>query len=121
MRAARDLDHLNARLEPDVRELLAQILQELHALRSEVAALNRMRTALDAGRAKAIAAKRRKGAAARATVLELADADRRAGRSERGRAGRVARRLGGALSESRVRKILRALSSERDFVGSNGA
>jgi len=53
-------------------------------------------------------------------VIDLAAIDERAGRPERGRPGRIARKLQGMLSESQVRKILRALSSVRDSALSNG-
>ena len=79
-----------------------------------------VRRALDAGRAKRIANAKRRGAASAALVLDAAMLDVHAGRPERGRAGRIARKLKGDLSESRVRKILRAFSNGSDSVASNG-
>lgn len=105
----------------DSHELLEQLLAEVRALRAEVQGVMRARAALDAGRARAIAAKRRKGSYTRTLVVDLAAAEQQAGRGGRGLAGRVARKLQGKVSESQVRKILRALSCERDFLKSNDA
>jgi len=105
----------------DQHELLEQLLAEVRALRAEVQGVMRARAALDAGRARAIAAKRRKGSYTRTLVVDLAAAEQQAGRGGRGLAGRVARKLQGKVSESQVRKILRALSCERDFLKSNDA
>jgi hypothetical protein len=74
---------------------------------------------LDAGRNKAIAKAKRRAAGHAALIIDLAAIDARAGRPERGRAGRIARKLRGMLSESQVHRILRALSSVRDFPVSN--
>jgi hypothetical protein len=79
-----------------------------------------VRRALDAGRAKRIANAKQRGAASAALVADLAMLDLAAGRPERGRAGRIARKLHGELSESRVRKILRAFSNATDSTASNG-
>jgi hypothetical protein len=87
----------------------------------DVQGLLRARAALDAGRAKVNAEKRKRATYTRHLVLETAAADQRAGTPARGRAGRVARKLNGLLSESQVQKILRALCCARDSVSSNDA
>jgi hypothetical protein len=103
-------------------ELLEQVLAELRALRAAVQGLLRARAALDAGRARAIADKRRKGSYTRTLVLELAAAEQQAGRGGRGLAGRVTRKLQGQVSEAHVRKILSSTQSNaRDSVVSNSA
>lgn len=79
----------------------------------------RVLAALDRGRAKAIAQARARGARTLALVADLAHADLLAGRSARGRPGRIARRLRGAVSERRVREILAALYSVSDSVAQN--
>jgi len=69
-----------------------------------------VRTALDAGRAKAIHRAQARAGALAVLVLDLAHADALAGRPARGRAGRIARKLG-CVSERRVRQILSELLS----------
>jgi hypothetical protein len=96
-----------------------QILAELADLRQRLEALERGRRALDAGRAKAIAAARERALYRQQLVLDFATQDLRAGNPVRGRPVRVARKLRGLLSQSQVRKILRALSSVRDSGASN--
>jgi hypothetical protein len=58
-----------------------------------------------------------------ALILDLATADVLAGQPKRGRPGRIARKLARhpdqRLSESQVRRILRALSSVRDSLEQN--
>src|SRR5690242_176771 len=81
----------------------------------------RVLAALDAGRATAIRRARERGARTLLLVAELAVLDARGGRPIRGRAGRIARKLGGLLSASQVRKKLRALSSVRDSAGDDDA
>ena len=106
----------------ELRQLIEQNLAETRALRADVQGLLRARAALDAGRAKRIAEKRKSAAYVRQLVLETAAADQQAGRPALGRAGRVAGKLNGMVSESHVRKILsRTQSSARDSVGSNDA
>jgi len=100
-------------------EVLAEVLAEVRALRADVQGLLRARAALDAGRAKGIAAARKRASYSRTLVLDLAAADQQADRPDRGRAGRVARKLRGQLSESQVAKILRTLSSVRDSAAFN--
>lgn len=104
---------------PGTDELIEQLIVEVRALRAEVQGVLRARAALDAGRARAIAEKRKRAAYTRSLVLETAAADHQAGRPARGRAGRVARKLNGLVSEGQARKILRALSSARDSAGYN--
>jgi hypothetical protein len=65
--------------------------------------------ALAKGRQKAIAAAQAKAAMQMFVIRELAMADMLAGRSNRGRAGRIQRKLGGTLSERLVRKYLARL------------
>lgn len=106
----------------DTHELVEQVLAEIRALRADVAGLLRAKAALDAGRARAVAERRKHGAYLRTLVLETAAAEQQAGRGGRGLAGRVSRKLQGHVSEGHARKILSlAQSSARDSVGSNAA
>jgi hypothetical protein len=72
---------------------------------------------LERGRARAIERAKQIGAANSMKVIALATLDAEAGRSPRGRAGRIARKLGGLLKERSVRKILARLSSRTDSLG----
>lgn len=104
------------------QQLLEQLLAEMRALRADVQSLLRARAALDAGRARAIAEKRKRAAYTRQLVLETVAAEQQAGRGGRGLAQRVAGKLQGKVSVSQVRKIISlALSSASDSVGSNAA
>jgi hypothetical protein len=71
---------------------------------------------LDKGRQRAIAQAQARSRGHARVILSLAAADIAAGGVRRGRAGRIARKLGGRLSASQVRRILRTLSSLRDAV-----
>ena len=69
------------------------------------------------GRERAVAAARERGAITARAVRRALDVDVLEGRGERGRAGRIARRLqrgGVTISERGVRKILERLSSGSD-------
>jgi hypothetical protein len=114
----RDAASLEAR-SGEAAELLRGLVREVHMLRERVDALETGKRALDAGRAKANEAAKRRGAASTAVVLDLALIDLRAGKPARGRAGRIRRTLGGLLSERQVRRILAALFSVSDSVVSN--
>jgi hypothetical protein len=81
----------------------------------------RVLAALDRGRALAIAAARERGEAHTLEVRRLLDLDILAGRSAWGRAGRIARRMGGRIKERSVRRILDKLSSVSDSSCSNAA
>lgn len=74
----------------------------------------RVLEAFSRGRQKAIEQARERSARRAALILDLAKIDAATGRPMRGLAGRIARKLGGTLSESQVRKILRRLFSVRD-------
>lgn len=63
------------------------------------------------GRAIAIRQGQERAAAKRLTVVIVANADRAAGKPSRGLAGRVSRKLQGAISERHVKRILARLSS----------
>ena len=69
---------------------------------------------LSKGRQRAIAQAKERAAFHVAHVAIHANADVAAGKPERGRAGRIARRLGGTLSERHVKRILDGLSSMSD-------
>lgn len=79
----------------------------------------RVLAALSRGRARAIEAARARGAANELEVRRLLDLDILAGHDERGRAGRIARRMTKPISERGVRKILDRLSSDSDSSMSN--
>ena len=98
---------------------IRQLRAELDALRVRIDALERGRRALDAGRAEAIRKAKNRGAESGAMVLEHALADMRAGKAARGRAGRIAVALKGALSVRQVKRILDTLSSASDSPISN--
>ncbi len=66
------------------------------------------------GRQRAIAQAQGRAARHAALILDLARIDMAQGRSARGLAGRISRKLGGTPSESHVRKILRRLFGVRD-------
>lgn len=72
------------------------------------------------GRQRAIQQAKARAAHHLAVILPLALADRAKGRPERGRAGRIARQLGGALSERHVKRILDTLSCPSESVDHNG-
>lgn len=103
----------------ELRALAEQNLAETRALRADLQGVLRARAGLDAGRARAIEKAQKFGAYTRNLVVDLAAADVHAGRPERGRAGRIAKKLNGLAGEAHVRKILRTLSSVRDSSGSN--
>lgn len=75
---------------------------------------------LEKGRWLAIERAQQIGAANALQVMALATIDAQAGRSTRGRAGRIARKLGGLLKERSIRKILVRLSSRADSIGHTG-
>jgi len=79
----------------------------------------RVLAALDAGRERAIAYQRERAARYERLVRPELDLDILAGHPERGRAGRIARRLG--ISEGGCRKILHRLSSCSASVGHSAA
>lgn len=72
---------------------------------------------LEKGRQQAIERAKQIGATNALRVMALAVMDIQAGRSVRGRAGRISRKLGGHLKERTVRKILARLSSRADSFG----
>jgi hypothetical protein len=67
----------------------------------------RVLAGLARGRQRAIRQSKERSARHVATILILVNEDRRRGRPDRGRAGRIARRMGGVLTERRIRQILR--------------
>lgn len=69
---------------------------------------------LDKGRQRAIAQSKERAAFHVAKVVIHSNADFASGKPERGRAGRIARKLGGMLSERQVKRILDRLSSVSD-------
>lgn len=69
---------------------------------------------LDKGRHRAIAQAKERAAFHVAKVVIHSNADFASGKPERGRAGRIARKLGGMLSERQVKRILDRLSSVSD-------
>jgi hypothetical protein len=74
----------------------------------------RVLAGLEKGRARAIAQAKARGAVSARIVHDLAVVDARR-HPPRGRAGRIARKLRGQLSESQVRRILRGtLTSVHD-------
>lgn len=77
--------------------------------------------ALENGRHRAIVRAREMGAANALQVMALAVTDAQSGRSPRGRAGRIARKLGGLLTERSVKRILDRLSSVSDSIRHNAA
>jgi hypothetical protein len=106
--------------KPDEQvELLRELVAEVRALRDELRALQRAKAARDAGRAEAIRKARERADYHRELVVRFAADDVRAGKPDRGRPGRVMRKLRGLLSESQVRRILRTLTSARDSLVSN--
>jgi hypothetical protein len=78
---------------------------------------------LNRGRQIAIAQAQARSREHATLILDLATADVLAGKPKRGRPGRIARKLARypdqRLSESQVRRILRALSSVRDSLEQN--
>ena len=90
-----------------------------HAPKSLKAALTgaKVLDALDKGRALAIRQNQARSAQHLATVVVLFNADRQQGRPARGQAGRIARKLGGLLSERHVKRILDRLSRVSDCKG----
>ena len=76
--------------------------------------------ALDAGRAVAVRRAREQGVRTMALVAELVVLDARAGRPVRGRAGRIARKLRGMLTEGQIRRKLRTLSSMHALAAHDG-
>lgn len=103
----------------EIRTLLEQLLSEQRAQRVLLEGLHRGREGLERGRAKAIERARKRGLQSQRLIIDLAAVDVRAGKPERGRAGRIARKLDRLLSESQIRKILRTLSSAPDSLVSN--
>jgi len=73
----------------------------------------RVLAALNKGRARAIRRAQERAGALAGLVLDLAHSDVLAGRPARGRAGRIARKLGG-VSERHVKRILDGFSSVSD-------
>lgn len=71
------------------------------------------------GRQRAIERARQIGAANAMQVMALAVIDAQAGRSVRGRAGRISRKLGGLLTERSVKRIMDRLSSVSDSIRHN--
>ena len=67
---------------------------------------DRVLQALDAGRAKAHEISQARASSLRAAVDRLATDDIARGKSKRGRAGRIARRLHGLVTERHVGRIL---------------
>ena len=90
-----------------------------HSPKSLKAALTgaKVLDALDKGRALAIRQNQARSAQHLATVVILFNADRQQGRPARGQAGRIARKLGGLLSERHVKRILDRLSRVSDCKG----
>jgi len=74
----------------------------------------RVLAGLEKGRRRAIAQAQARGARTVRAVCQALDVDLLEGRGERGRAGRIARRLRGMVGERQVRKILERLSSGSD-------
>lgn len=68
-------------------------------------------------RRKALENTRERVAQKQLLVVIAANADRAAGKPTRGRAGRIARKLGGAISERHVKRILDGLSAVSDSIG----
>ena len=71
------------------------------------------------GRRKAIEQAKQRSRRHTAIIVPLVNADIEAGRSARGRPGRIARRLGGALSEAQVRRIMYRLLSVQNSLNHN--
>ncbi|MEO7863737.1 MAG: hypothetical protein ABIU05_25555 [Nitrospirales bacterium] len=74
----------------------------------------RVLAALDRGRALAIQQAQARAEGKRLMVVIAANADRAAGKPERGLAGRISRKLHGAISERQTKRILDELSSVSD-------
>jgi hypothetical protein len=72
--------------------------------------LRRQREGLAKGRARANTQRQREARRWHATIIDLADADTRAGNPPKGRAKRIAQKLRGVRSERQIRRILAAVS-----------
>ena len=72
---------------------------------------------LDRGRTLAIQQAKARAAGKRLMVVIAANADRAAGKPERGLAGRISRKLHGAISERHVKRILATLFCLSDSSG----
>jgi hypothetical protein len=72
---------------------------------------------LDRGRAIAIAQAKARSAQRVGLIVVLVNTDTQQGRPDRGRAGRIARKLGGLISERHVKRILDRLSRMSDCKG----
>ena len=81
----------------------------------------RVLAGLDKGRSKAIAQAQERAAQKTMLVVIAANADRDAGWPSRGLAGRISRKLGGAISERHCKRILDALSSVSETSRQDGA
>ena len=75
---------------------------------------------LDKGRQRAITQAKERAAFHVAKVVIHANVDVAAGKPERGRAGRISRKLSGILSERQVKRILDRLSCMSDSAEQNG-